>query len=57
MRLNDNDFYKREEPPVRQLTVRLKTDLYEELKIVSQQIGMTITAVLILAIWKSVLGR
>ena len=38
------------------ITVRMHTDLYRELKSISAQMGLTITSVLIVAIWRSVLG-
>lgn len=38
-----------------QLTIRLPEDLYNELIVISQQTGLTVTALLLLAIWRSVL--
>lgn len=37
------------------ITLRIEKDLYEELKNISRQSGLTVTSVLIVAIWKSVL--
>lgn len=37
------------------ITLRIKKDLYEELKVISKQSGLTVTSVLIVAIWKNVL--
>lgn len=39
-----------------QTTIRLCIELYEELRAISEQTGLTITALLTVAIWRSVLG-
>ncbi len=38
----------------KQMTLRIQEDLHEELKIISKQSGLTVTSLLILAIWRSV---
>lgn len=38
-----------------QTTIRLPSELYEELKTISNKMGLTVTALLIVAIWRSVL--
>lgn len=44
-----------EEGQSRQVTLRLQKELIDELQIMSIQTGLTVTSLLIVAIWKSVL--
>lgn len=39
----------------KQITLRLDINLYKELKIISEQTGLTISSLLIVAIWQNVL--
>lgn len=39
----------------KQTTIRLQEELYKELKLISEQTGLTITSLLVVAIWWSVL--
>ena len=39
----------------RQTTLRLETKLYNELKIIARQSGLTVSSLLIIAIWQKVL--
>ena len=41
----------------RQSTLRLETKLYNELKTISKQSGLTINSLLIVAIWRKVLKQ
>ena len=44
------------EPMAReQTTIRLTIELYSELALISKQTGLTVTALLLVAIWRSVL--
>lgn len=40
----------------RQITLRMKTNLWDELNQIAKAMGLTVTAVLILASWLHVLG-
>lgn len=39
----------------KQTTMRIQTKLYKELKMISEQSGLTVTSLLIVAIWRRVL--
>lgn len=47
---------KEAEEKSKQITLRIETALYDELKTISEQTGLTITSLLIVAIWQNVLG-
>ena len=42
-------------PEREQTTIRIQTDLFKELKAIAEQTGLSVTALLIVAIWKNVL--
>lgn len=41
----------------RPVTLRIQTKLYEELKVIAKQSGLTVTSLLTVAIWRNVLKR
>lgn len=44
------------EQSFKQMTWRMSNELHDELKMIAQQTGLTVTSVLLVAIWKNVLG-
>lgn len=46
---------RKEKQHSRQMTLRMRTDLHEELQTIANQTGLTVSSLLIAAIWRSVL--